>query len=165
VWQLALLIRLLGVATDVNRYRPQNLYCALITRAMALGAAEIDWTVSRISISRPAIGHTDFHASLSLLAHSCSFQRGAGQSSLVSCDNVHMQSADHMFHGLPTLLPLQALADRLGVHVVTLVRHAKAGRLHARKVCGRWTVTEDAALEFVGGYAGPASEPAPELRP
>lgn len=47
-----------------------------------------------------------------------------------------------------TLYSIEDLREILGVQAVTLRRYLREGKIKARKVAGRWYVSEDALREF-----------------
>jgi excisionase family DNA binding protein len=56
-----------------------------------------------------------------------------------------------------TLYSLPELAEKLDVHVVTLRRHIKSGKLKATRIGTTYHVTEEALREFLaGGEAKPS---------
>ena len=54
---------------------------------------------------------------------------------------------------------LMELTRHLGVTTMTLRKYIKDGKLRARKMAGKWVVTEDALKEYLGGeYKQPEKE-------
>ena len=60
------------------------------------------------------------------------------------------------------LLTLHEVADRLGVHYMTVYRHVRLGMLPARKVGGSWRI-DPADVTTAQRTGGPTSPPAPGL--
>lgn len=54
-----------------------------------------------------------------------------------------------LFNGEIELIPLDVLAEKLGIHIVTLRRYVRQGKLKARKIGRRYYVSKDNLKDFV----------------
>jgi len=54
-----------------------------------------------------------------------------------------------LFNGEIELMPLDALAKKLGIHIVTIRRYVRQGKLKARKIGRSYYVSKDNLKDFV----------------
>ena len=55
------------------------------------------------------------------------------------------------FNGKIELMPLDVLAQKLGIHIVTIRRYVRQGKLKARKIGRSYYVSRDSLKDFVNG--------------
>ena len=55
------------------------------------------------------------------------------------------------FNGEIELMPLDVLAQKLGIHIVTIRRYVRQGKLKARKIGRSYYVSKDSLKGFVDG--------------
>ena len=53
-----------------------------------------------------------------------------------------------LFNGEIELMPLDVLAKRLGIHIVTIRRYVRQGKLNARKIGRSYYVSKDSLKNF-----------------
>ena len=60
--------------------------------------------------------------------------------------------------GKVTLFTVEELAERLDVQERTIREYLREGRLHGRKLAGRWYVTDEAIADYFRQGESPAAE-------
>ena len=64
--------------------------------------------------------------------------------------------------GKVTLFTVEELAERLDVQERTIREYLREGRLHGRKLAGRWYVTDEAIADYFRQGESTAAEEGPE---